>query len=521
MSDSDESTPTSGVCIVRQSDDGREVLVARRPPDSGFLPGFHGFVVGRIQHSDGDLPFAPGGPFREPSREHWGCAVRELFEETGLLPLKEGWISSWDPEPDIECPWGDWAEFRRHVCEGEIDFAAALDDASFQVDAHRFHPVGHWTTPEWADLDTTTEFFVVEAPAELTSAVSDHIDPAEHLDPQWVAPEMVVERWRRGEWFVSTPIRLVFEGIARMGELEDRDLLPPASQRGRSSREMIEILGGIRMLPLATPTLPPATHTNCYIIGDNRLVLVDPGSDLARECQLLTEALESLIRARCFPDAVIVTHHHRDHVGGVTSLTDRFDIEVWAHEETAIHMPPELAVDRFLEDGEKIALDGEDAPVLEVLHTPGHAPGHVCLYEHQTRVLFAGDLVASKGTILIDPDDGNMGEYLASLERVDDLELRAILPAHGTVIADPHRVLRHYVDHRNDREEMVAQALASKSGPAAPDELVPEVYTDVPTTAWPLAVRSLHSHLIHLVELGRARKVDRGFVYDSSSDSST
>ena len=512
---------TSGVALVDPGSEELEVFLTRRPSDSGFLPGFRGFFVGKAHSSDRRVPVGSTGPFREPSRRHFGCAIRELFEESGLLPLKEGWVATWEEDPVCGSPFGDWEEFRRHVDRGEIEFGDALAGASLAVDPHVLHPVGHWRTPEWAGLDTETEFFVAAVPRRLRSGVASHIEDAEHVDPQWVTPGEALSRWRDGEWFLSTPISLVLQGLERDGRVRDRPLFPPENQRDRAMREMIEILGGVRMLPLATPTLPPATHTNCYLIGEHAALIVDPGSNIGSEQRLLESALTRMSRQGCPPRAVVLTHHHSDHVGGVEAVCRNHELEVWAHGETADRLPGDLRVDRRLEDGEVLRVDPLSDHTLEVLHTPGHAPGHICLRHLRSGCVIAGDLVASKGTILIDPPEGEMGEYLESLRRVDELEPRALLPAHGTVVDAPHELLNYYLEHRREREQKVLEALRNADGPVQPQALVPEAYDDTPESAWPLAVRSLHAHLIHLVERELAVEGPPGFYEESSPESST
>ncbi|MFO0590914.1 MAG: MBL fold metallo-hydrolase, partial [Polyangiaceae bacterium] len=114
------------------------------------------------------------------------------------------------------------------------------------------------------------------------------------------------------------------------------------------------------------------------------------------------------------------------------------------------------------------------------------------------RTVVAGDMVASQGTILIEPRDGDMAEYLAQLGRLADLDAAVALPAHGEPIAEPTKLFRHYVAHRLAREAKVVAALAASSGPSSIEALVPTVYADTPPVLWGLAARSLEAHLIKL-----------------------
>ena len=509
------SMPTSGVLLARRVGGELQTLVARRLDGRGFLGGFHGFFVGRLRADDGRVPVEPEEAYRAPERAHWGGAARELFEEAGFLPLVGGDVYTWRSDNPVDSPAGDWATFREHVTAGEVDFGGVLRQAGLAVDARRFHPVGEWATPEWADLDSLTEFFVVALDADDRPAAGerlvDHLDSEEHEEPMWLAPEEVVDRWRGGDWLMSTPIRLVYQGLAERGAVDDVDLFPPVAERSRATRESIEIVGGVRLLPLSTPTLPPATHTNCYLVGDDGFVVIDPGSALSRERELLFEAVDRLGQEGRELEAVILTHHHSDHIGGVAPVVGRYGADVWAHAETADRVAGEFTVDRLLEDGE-VLRPGDDAHHrLEVLHTPGHAPGHLALHHTATGLMFAGDLVASKGTILIDPPEGHMSTYLVSLERIAGRGISALLPAHGEPVTAPYDLLDYYIDHRWEREEKGLGALGEFDGGVEAGELVPEVYDDVPTAAWPLATRSLKAHLIHLVERGKATRQGETF----------
>lgn len=197
--------------------------------------------------------------------------------------------------------------------------------------------------------------------------------------------------------------------------------------------------------------------------------------------------------------AVLLTHHHADHTSGAPALAAHTGAPIWAHPETARRVPFEVA--RALEDGEVIDLG---ARRLRCVFTPGHAPGHLCYLEEETGWMAAGDMVASVGTILVDPSEGDMRLYLESLARMAALEPRVLLPAHGAPIADPAGKIAEYVRHRLWREERVAAALAER-GRASAHDLVPLAYADVAPVLYPIAERSLMAHLVKLADDGRIR----------------
>lgn len=270
-----------------------------------------------------------------------------------------------------------------------------------------------------------------------------------------------------------------------------------SNHAGRTAAEppAAVVAPGITALPLRTPTLPPATHTACYLAGDGARIAIDPASPWPDE----QARLAGEVAAHGPVTLIALTHHHADHVGAAAALAARTGAPIAAHRETAARLGARVPVTRLLEDGEVIEAGGV---ALRVLHTPGHAPGHLAFLDERSGALVAGDLVAGLGTILIDPGEGHMATYLAQLERLLALGVGAILPAHGPVVADGPAKLREYLAHRRMREGKVAAALGD--APAPLDALCAIAYADTPALLWPIAVRSLEAHLVKLAEDGRA-----------------
>jgi len=277
-------------------------------------------------------------------------------------------------------------------------------------------------------------------------------------------------------------------------------MIAPAAE-GEVPDELVPVAPGIRVLALRTPTLPPAAHTNCYLVGPARgpQMLVDPGSPYPEQQAVLDRVLGAEADAGRPLGLVALTHHHGDHVGGASATAARWSVPIAAHVRTAQRLAGRVAVTRELAAGETL-----DDYEVTCVFTPGHADGHLCFERGGASIV--GDMVAGIGTILIDPSEGDMAEYLASLGVLLARSATALLPAHGPAISDGPGKLHEYIAHRTMRENRVLAALGTHLDASA-SELVPEAYAETPKMLWPLAERSLRAHLDKLVKEGRARSV--------------
>ena len=470
-----------------------EIFWVKRSTKLAFLGGFYAFPGGGRETHDDEVQVEHCDDQERAAMI--SCAARELFEETRTLlahgseALTKGQLASL--LDDLESRRMSWPELIKHY--------------GLRLDANDFTFVGRWVTPPFAPRRFDTWFFLANCPAKQQPLVSGD---AELESGEWIAAGEAYGKWERREVLAVPPVLHAFKTLSGglTEDLVERFLSVPEAHREPTRR--IEFQPNYICFPVRTPTKPPATHTNCYLIySSEELLIIDPGSPYEDEQQTLAKYVDDLIAEDRTVSRIILTHVHPDHIAGVKALNDHLrhkhgaSVQVAAHRHTGESLKGEIDVDRFIEDGELIPLEGSPRIVLRAMHTPGHARGHLCFHDESAGVLITGDNILGFGSVLIDPPEGNMRDYLDSLRRMRALSnISVLMPGHGPAVANPYEKIDEYIRHRLDREAKILSAV--RDGADTPEQIVASVYTDVSPKAHAMAQRAVLAHLEKLVEDG-------------------
>jgi glyoxylase-like metal-dependent hydrolase (beta-lactamase superfamily II) len=242
--------------------------------------------------------------------------------------------------------------------------------------------------------------------------------------------------------------------------------------------------------------------TNTYLIGRDSLAVIDPGpNDADHLAAILAAATDRPITH------ILVTHAHRDHVDGLAALKARtgaktaaFPRAVTGGEAGVTEGMTEFVDADFIPDiaiGHGDSIEGEGW-ALQALHTPGHAPDHLCFADDAQGIVFSGDHVMAWNTSVVAPPEGRMADYMRSLELLLERNDTLLLPGHGGRVMQPRRTVKAYLLHRRWREQAILEAVRNGDNTVA--KLLPVIYRNLDAMVAGAAKLSLQAHLLHLAE---------------------
>ncbi len=477
-------TPAASVLLARARG-AREIFTIHRGAQLRFFGGFWAFPGGKLDAQD-----EPADPPTPAALRRAAC--RELFEETGLLVARRRDGSF--PQLDDEL-----GAARHAVLAGALPFAQLLAERQLAIHPDDFRLVGTITTPPFAAMRFATTFFAAHVPEGQRAEVW----PGELQAGDWAEPAALLRQWREGQRLLTPPSVLILEALGDGTIFEEAPtrIGPVLDRLIGGTMHPIYFAPAVQVLPLRTIALPPSTHTNAYVVGTGPRYLLDPGPDDPDEQKVLFRELD----AQGPLTAIVLTHHHPDHIGAAMACARRYHLPIWAHPRTAERLAGQVTVDRLLQEGDRLDLgpcpaDGRPW-ALEALHTPGHAPGHLAFFEPFYGMLFAGDMVSTLTSIVIVPSDGDLATYLASLRRLRALPSRLLLPAHGNASADPATTIDEALAHRARREQQLLDALAA--GPATVEALAAQLYRGIAEPLRRFAEMQVLAGLLKLQQEGR------------------
>ncbi|MDD5481043.1 MBL fold metallo-hydrolase [Rhodoferax sp.] len=532
------------VLLLRDSPAGLEVLMTRRSAKASFVPGAFVFPGGGLDAADvhcHDICQRRAGQHAAALTEAV-AAIRESFEELGVLLARHA-DGSWASQADVE------------AMDRRGDFVAQCRARGLTLAASDLHVLARWVT----DRDLPKRFDVPFLVAPMPPQQQPVADESEQFEPVWVRPAEALARHQAGTFFMIFPTIRTLEHLQHLATVEavlqacaktEAPLFTSCPRAGlmggREARYMehdppfgelalvcpdgqivhpldwqcdtpVPLLKNVWRLTAPNPGVMTGPGTNSYGVGDasTGFVIIDPGPADAEHLAKLWRTAGGDIRA------IVCTHSHPDHSPGAAPLQ-----AMCANKPPILGLPSASTAraasaftpDRALQNNELLTLipKGLEADLihknshtLQVIHTPGHAANHLCLVLLEDGLLFSGDHILNGSTTVIDPPDGNMTNYLASLDVLLQYcaaqQLKFILPAHGYVMGGPgneaQTTITRLKTHRLQREAKVMQAMQTQPHGSLEDWLA-VVYDDVPTRMWPVAKRSLMAHVERLQALG-------------------
>jgi glyoxylase-like metal-dependent hydrolase (beta-lactamase superfamily II)/8-oxo-dGTP pyrophosphatase MutT (NUDIX family) len=474
------------------------MLMGLRHPDVPTFPEFWAFPGGGVSKEDVEYARKRSGHGDDDqSLESLVTLFREVVEETGLSKSKDG---GWVIVP---------SHVRKKLIEGPGAWTEALAEGMIHVDTSGASLVTERTTPPLAPVRYTNRFYHIHL-GEYAPEPEHPPGRSEFTEFKWWDPEDILEQWRQGTARMAPP------QVTFMRDIVDRcregrgilEILSDLAGKPPMGAHKIEFAPGVECLPSPTATLPPATHTNCFIIGQgDELLLVDPAIQDGEGQAIIVERLNELESNSKRIKSILYTHRHTDHIGDRARIKEIVDVEVLGTSETLAA----IGGGTVIREGDIIDL-GDNLP-WTVIETPGHCPGMVSLISKSG--LLSADNVTMVGTILVPSADGDMHQYMNGLERLHALNPNLLFPSHGPVCAAPMRVLSRTLKHRKERHSKVLNAVNMGLNRLA--DIAMSAYKNVPDAPESLVLDQTLSHLRGLVKEGLV--VEEGDVFTAIQSS--
>ena len=258
----------------------------------------------------------------------------------------------------------------------------------------------------------------------------------------------------------------------------------------------------VRRITAPNPSFMTGAGTNCYVLGEKILTVVDPGPAIDSHVDTILSLGRDKIKH------IVVTHTHPDHSPAAKALKEATSAELWGND-----MPDDGFQDTSFVPDHRFTHDqifSCENYHLQAIYTPGHVMNHFCFLLQEEGMLFTGDHLMNGSTVVIIPPYGDMSDYVTSLQTLLNYPIKILAPGHGDVMTDSKAILEWTIDHRLQREQKVVREM-QRIGKAKLDQLVSEVYKDVKPELHDMAKMSLWAHLIKLQKEKRATETKDGW----------
>jgi len=261
----------------------------------------------------------------------------------------------------------------------------------------------------------------------------------------------------------------------------------------------MEIAPGIHDIPTKLDAVLGHSAPRVYFVAGKQGALIDSAYGQEEIADTYIEYVKKVSDVQI--KYLIITHAHPDHISGATIITKKTGAQLILHSAEVTDIP----VGKRVNDGDVISLGGID---LEVVHTPGHNPGHICLYIRKNRIMFSGDHVLAKTTTALQPPWGDMTQYIESLRKLLKYDIDLMLPAHGPPITEPRKRIEDLIQHRLEREQQVFELL--RKGKTTVKDITSEIYPELSGFLYAVAKGQTYAHLVKLEKEGKVSSLGEG-----------
>lgn len=379
------------------------------------------------------------------------------------------------------------------IREGEEELGLNLKDWFLNGKINSWHFLGLAVTPDFNPLRFATHFFKID----LKEKPDFIVDTNEALKANWMKAQELLDLYHQGEVLAVPPIIKVIRDLGENISLTEIQGLNFDYNAEFEVPYIENLKGMIQLMPLSN-TLPPATRTNAFIIGDKVKLLIDPSPKDEAEYIKFKKTL-----TRFEVSAIFITHHHPDHHQYAPRLAREMGLKIMLSDYTYQKLLKkdsdyfsETEVE-FVTDGEKVTTWlGQPVYVHEI---PGHDEGQLALAPKNMNWFLAGDLFQGIGTVVIGGEEGDMKKYFQTLEKIIALNPKVVFPSHGIGLGGPN-ILQKTLEHRKLREEQIFSA--HQKG-LTPEQMLKEIYADISEKLWPYAMENINKHLIKLSQDGK------------------